>query len=272
MKTLYLSDLDGTLLRSDQRISEESCRILNVLAEKGLLFSYATARSAVTAIPATKGLDTKIPIIVYNGVFTVDCRSGERILSSVFSRDEAVEIYDALLDCGINPIVYSIIDGVEKFSYIPDRCTSGMNEFLATRKNDVRERVVETEEEMREGEIFYFTCIDDAEKLSPARQKLSSKFRCIFDKDIYSSNQWLEILPKNATKADAALELKKHLGCDKLVVFGDGLNDIPMFEAADECYAVANASSQLKAIADGIIGSNNDDSVAKFILEYFEPQ
>ena len=272
MSTLYISDLDGTLLRNDQRISAESCEILNGLIENGLLFSYATARSAITAVPATKGLAPKIPIIVYNGVFTLDSGTGERILSNLFSRDEALEIYDVLLSNGITPIVYSVIDGAEKFSYIDDRCTAGMREFLDTRKNDIRERIAKTEEEMREGEIFYFTCIDSAEKLSPACEILEKKFRCIFDKDIYSGNQWLEVLPKNATKANAALALKKHFGCDKLVVFGDGVNDIPMFEAADEGYAVANASSQLKAVADGIIGSNNVDSVARFIAEHFNPQ
>ncbi|MBQ8176918.1 MAG: HAD family hydrolase [Oscillospiraceae bacterium] len=270
MSTLYLSDLDGTLLNSEQKISDKSCEILNKLIEKGLLFSYATARSAVTSVKATNGLSAKIPIIVYNGVFTIDSGTGERILSNMFSRDEALWIYDVLLEHGINPIVYSVIDGVEKFSYIDERCTVGMREFLDTRKNDVRERIVATEKEMREGEIFYFTCIDDAEKLSPVCGILEKKFRCIFDKDIYSGNQWLEVLPKGATKANAALELKKHFGCDRLVVFGDGANDIQMFEAADECYAVANASSQLKTIADGIIGSNNDDSVARFIMEDFE--
>lgn len=272
MKTLYLSDLDGTLLNSEQRVSEKSCEILNRLIDKGLLFSYATARSAVTSVKATKGLSAKIPIIVYNGVFTIDSGTGERILSNMFSRDEALWIYDVLLEHGIDPIVYSVINGVEKFSYIAERCTVGMKEFLDTRKNDVRERIAANEDEMREGEIFYFTCIDDAKKLSPACAILEKKFRCIFDKDIYSGNQWLEVLPKGATKANAALELKKHFGCDRLVVFGDGMNDIQMFEAADECYAVANASSQLKAAADGIIGSNNEDSVARFILEDFERQ
>lgn len=270
MSTLYLSDLDGTLLNSEQRVSEKSCEILNELIDKGLLFSYATARSAITSIKATAGLSAKIPIIVYNGVFTIDSGTGERILSNMFSRNEALWIYDVLLEHGIDPIVYSIINGVEKFSYIAERCTNGMREFLDTRKNDVRERIAVSEDEMREGEIFYFTCIDNAEKLSPACEILEKKFRCIFDKDIYSGNQWLEVLPKGATKANAALALKKHFGCDRLVVFGDGANDIQMFEAADKCYAVSNASSQLKAIADDIIGSNNEDSVARFILEDFE--
>lgn len=38
-----------------------------------------------------------------------------------------------------------------------------------------------------------------------------------------------------------------------------------MFEISDECYAVENAVEELKEIADGIIGSNEDDGVAKWL-------
>ena len=57
------------------------------------------------------------------------------------------------------------------------------------------------------------------------------------------------------------------LGCDKLVVFGDNINDIPMFEVADECYATENAVPELKAIATGIISTNDDDGVAHWIAK-----
>ena len=49
MKTLYVSDLDGTLLRSDERTSDYTNQVINRLTEQGMLFSYATARSLVTA-------------------------------------------------------------------------------------------------------------------------------------------------------------------------------------------------------------------------------
>ncbi|MBP5191967.1 MAG: HAD hydrolase family protein, partial [Eubacterium sp.] len=45
MKTLYVTDLDGTLMRNDMKISDESVRILNQLIDKGVLITYATARS-----------------------------------------------------------------------------------------------------------------------------------------------------------------------------------------------------------------------------------
>lgn len=60
-KTLYVSELDGTLLRSNQTTSEYTNEVINSLTEKGIIFSYATARSIYTSSKVTKGLDAKIP-------------------------------------------------------------------------------------------------------------------------------------------------------------------------------------------------------------------
>ena len=61
--------------------------------------------------------------------------------------------------------------------------------------------------------------------------------------------------------------MKRFLNCDRIVAFGDGLNDIDMFKIADECYAVSNAEDELKALATGVIESNDDDGVAKWLSE-----
>ena len=74
-------------------------------------------------------------------------------------------------------------------------------------------------------------------------------------------------MPVKATKATAALELKDMLGCDRLVVFGDGMNDLSLFAVADESYAMANAVPELKEIATAVIDSNDSDGVAKWIKE-----
>ena len=87
----------------------------------------------------------------------------------------------------------------------------------------------------------------------------------VFQVDLYTREQWLEIMPKAASKASAALWLKSSLGCGRLVVFGDGENDVDLFEAADEAYAVANAADVLKAVATGVIGANDEDGVARWL-------
>ena len=63
----------------------------------------------------------------------------------------------------------------------------------------------------------------------------------------------------------AARRLKEMLGCNKLVCFGDAVNDLPMFELADERYAVANAAPELKAIATDVIDGNDEDAVAGWL-------
>ena len=76
-------------------------------------------------------------------------------------------------------------------------------------------------------------------------------------------------MPLNASKAKAIKQLQSFLDCEKLVVFGDGKNDIDMFEVADESYAVQNAHEDLKRIATAIISSNDEDGVAKWLDEHF---
>ena len=72
MSILYVSDLDGTLLRSNERTSEYTNNVINNLTQKGLLFSYATARSLITAKKVTIGISAEIPLIVYNGAFVIN--------------------------------------------------------------------------------------------------------------------------------------------------------------------------------------------------------
>lgn len=56
MKTLYVSDLDGTLLRKNETLSSYTIKIINALTSSGMLFSYATARSLNTAKKVTEAL------------------------------------------------------------------------------------------------------------------------------------------------------------------------------------------------------------------------
>ncbi len=269
VKTLYVSDLDGTLLRGNARTSDYTNHVINELTEKGMLFSYATARSIATASKAAAGLTSHIPLITYNGVLVRDNVTHEILLSHFFSKEDAAELTGTLLQCGVSPIVYAY-DGKEHFSYLKDKMSPQAGEFLAARRGDERDRPVSCPEQLLEGEIFYFTCIDETEKMRPLYERYRERFHCFFYSEIYSGNTFFELIPQNASKAAAVLQLKELLGANKLVVFGDGENDLDMFRIADEAYAVSNASDQLKAVSTGVIGSNEEDSVAKWLEAYGE--
>ena len=130
MKTLYVSDLDGTLLRSDQRTSEYTNRTVNALVARGMCFSYATARSYMTAGKVTAGMDEAFPVILYNGAFVRDNRTGELLIRNFFGKDEAARLVRELQESGISPIVYAFVDGEEKFSYDRNTVNAATREFI----------------------------------------------------------------------------------------------------------------------------------------------
>ena len=87
-KTLYVTDLDGTLLNRQDRVSPFSIRTINELVKKGMLFTYATARSLVSASKVTEGLSTNIPVIAYNGAFILQPSSGAVLAREDFTAEE----------------------------------------------------------------------------------------------------------------------------------------------------------------------------------------
>ena len=267
-KTLYVTDLDGTLLNTKDRINPESIRIINELVDKGMLFTYATARSLVSASVVTEGLTTDIPVIAYNGALIIHPRTGEIISSLFFTKEEAAFVRNNLEKNNISPLVYSYVKNVERVSWNTKRENEGISRYLSNRKGDKRLRPLADAEGLYDGETFYYTCIGEKEELMPIYDIFSqdNRFRCTIQQELYRPEYWCEIMPRKATKAEAIKALKELWQCDRVVSFGDAINDIPMFEISDECYAVENAVPELKALATGIVGSN-DDGVAKWLAE-----
>lgn len=269
MKTLYVSDLDGTLLRSNIATSEFTNGVINRLTEQGMIFSYATARSLITAKQVTKGMNASIPLIVYNGAFVIDNATEKIMISNYF--DKGIDtVFAELFENEVYPIVYSYIHGIEKFSFIESRCTAEMRAFLDMRKGDIRMNPVKETTSLTQGDCFYITCIDEPEKLMPLYEKFKDMYHCVYQKEIYINAQLLEIMPKAACKSNAVLQLKEYLKCDRIVAFGDGENDIDLFEISDECYAVENAVPELKERATAVIQSNEEDGVAKWLEKHYK--
>lgn len=267
-KTLYVTDLDGTLLNRQDSLSPFTVRTINNLVEQGMLFTYATARSLVSASKVTRGLSTNIPIIAYNGAFIFQPSTGEILSKEDFAGEERSRVREVLNQHRISPLVYSFIDGIEKVSWIPQNENDGIRRYLSLRQGDKRLRAVADMEALYEGDMFYYTCIGEKEELQPVYDIFSKdgRYRCTMQQELYRPEYWCEIMPAKATKANAIRKLKGMWGCDRVISFGDAVNDIPMFEISDECYAVENAVDELKAVATGIIESNEDDGVAKWLM------
>ena len=267
-KTLYVTDLDGTLLNRQDRISPFSIEAINGLVDRGMLFTYATARSLVSASRVTQGLSTRIPVIAYNGAFILQPSTGEVLSRELFSEEEQAQVREVLEQHGIHPLVYALINGVEKVSRMPLYDNEGIRRYLSQRPGDRRFRTVGAPETLYQGDVFYYTCIGEQDELLPVYDVFSrdARFRCTLQQELYRPEYWCEIMPARASKAHAIQKLKAIWGCSRVVSFGDAVNDLPMFALSDECYAVANAVEELKAAATGVIGSNEDDGVARWLL------
>ena len=267
MTTLYVSDLDGTLLNSNQTLSTYTIETINQLVDEGMLFSYATARSYQTAKKVTQGLQAPFPLIVYNGACIRDNVSGEILLSHCFQED-IHQLLAHFLNNHLYPIVYAFIDGEEKFSFIPEKCTPGMLEFIESRKGDSRIRIIHHPKDFYVGQIFYVTLIDETDKLKPFYAYYQKQYHCLFQKDIYTNQQWLEIMPQGTSKAHAIEQLKHIYHYDRLVVFGDGENDMDMLRYAGIGVAMGNATAEPKAAADYITDDVDHDGVRNALLHF----
>lgn len=264
--TLYVTDLDGTLLRSDTTISEYTVNTLNrLICEEGVMFTYATARSFVSASPLVRELDLCCPAVIFNGVFVVDPKTGRHIIENVYSEECQRLAREFFIQEDLAPLVYSNIAGRERVSYLESRFDD-VASYVNSRKNDKRLRPVRDYGELFEGDIFYFTLIDP-KSTEPLDKVFTPEngFARNVQRDTYDDMIWYEIYDKSASKANAVLQVKELLRADDLVCFGDNLNDISMIKVSDTGVAVENACGELKALSDAVTDSNNNDGVARFI-------
>ena len=270
-RILYVSDLDGTLMRNDETISAYTERTLNELIEEGLAFTYATARSVESARTITGGLRLKLPVVTRNGTVLADNSTGRHLEKALFTEEEVRLLKELLPELPEYGFVSCFIGDEMIKTYIPGKHTPGMEKYLRKNEHDTRLRPAADPGSMFIGQPGYVTLIDDREKIAPIYERVRNYpgWECLFQKDTYWDEYWLEICPQNCTKAKAVLKLKETFGFEKLVVFGDSVNDLSMFRSADESYAVANAIDELKEAATAVIGSNEEDAVADFLKAGF---
>jgi hypothetical protein len=267
MKTLFVSDLDGTMLTKEERISGYTAEHVNRLIDAGMCFTYATARSAASARRAVEGLRIVEPVVLYNGGLVYNFTTKEILRAVLFQGDVKGYVLSVLREHGILPFAYNAFGSDERIVWMEGSETAGMTRFLNRRRGDFRLLPVQTENALLDGETFYFKCIGSREQIECVWNilKYDARIICIFHQETYQNDFWMEISPREATKANAVSLVKYKLGCDRVVCFGDSSNDSDMFDVCDEKYAVQNADGWLKEKATGVIGYCEEDGVAKWL-------
>jgi len=271
--SVYVSDLDGTLLRDDATLSERSRVILSELIGDGLRFTVASARSVVAMQQLLAGLTLDLPVIEFNGAFLSDLATGDHLVTNSLDRDVAEDVFQMIVDRGCVPLV-STFDGRGDRLYYTNVRNPGEDWYVGDRIA-ASDRRLRQEDDLRSHlseEVVCLTTIDRGDLMEDLRDAVRERHGDAVATNCFESMyslgwHWLTVYDRKATKDQALARLVDGWGLDsrELVVFGDGQNDVQMFEMADRAVAVENAANVLKVRATEIIGSNNDDSVAVFM-------
>ncbi len=277
MSSLYVTDLDGTLLQNDGILSAYTKNTLNNLIDKGLLFTTASARSVASIQDIFSGLRLPLPVIEFNGAMISDLQSGEHLYVNSIESALARDVCSVIDKHDCSPFV-STYTGSEDRLYYSSCTNEGVQWYLNDCKmhNDKRLRFVQNTNESLTEQVICLNVIGKLDVLADLEIEMREKYKGILEihclADEYSPGfYWLTAHDKTATKDRAIKVLQNMMGFqeNELVVFGDNANDIRMFKIADRAIAVSNAIDELKNYATKVIGSNIENSVAKYIQSDF---
>ena len=268
--TLFVSDLDGTLLRDDQTLSGATTSFLNEAILQGLKFSYATARSITASQFVLHAVNLDNPVILYNGAQIYCPREKAYIHTSCLAPDDYEDILQRLLDDGLEPVVHCMNSSNELRVYLRSASNRSTSRWVNSRlrDGDRRFRLSIDFSEVDPGRVMEILAVAPKRPLEIHEACLAERpsLSCSLQEDIYCRDHyWLEICHREANKGHAVEILKRHLGLKHVVSFGDNHNDIPMFQVSDHSLAVKNSGMSVQESAHEVIGNNNEDAVIEYI-------
>ena len=282
-QALYVSDLDGTLLRSDGTLSPYGVRTLNRLIGEGLRFTVASARGCSLIRAALGSLRLRLPVISQNGALVSNLSSGHHLAVQAIDPAVARDLWSLLDANGCIPFLMTVDGGSDRVYYNESVLhNDGMRRFLENRKRILDPRLRKLWE-LRDGLDDKVVCLTligapprmrDVECAVRARHAGSVQTHRYepFNEGLDSRWHMLTIHDSRATKDRGVASLTRLLNISdcRVVVFGDQVNDIRMFRMADEAYAVADAVPELAEHATATIGSNDDDAVARCLAHRWD--
>ena len=267
MDTLYLTDLDGTLLGADSRLSERSARALRRFYDEGIAVTVATGRSW-TALAVLAGAPLRAPMVLLGGARVFDASRGTILREHVLSRGCLCAALEILRGAGLCPLLYTQDARDEQRIYYERGADAAVHAYVAglRARGDDRLREVLRLEERLEEKAFYLTARGERaalEPLLPQIQRLGAHAYLFYG--ARTEGCFVEITP--VSKRAGVEELRALTGARRIVAFGDNGNDEGLFAGADLRVAVRNATPGILALADRVIGENTQDAVVRCIAE-----
>jgi len=267
MYKLIAMDLDGTLLNGKRQIPARCLENIKKIKEKGIKVVLATGRPLHGIKPFLKTLDMLDDdsyVVVYNGALVVNATGKDILFERPVSLDAYKELYALSKQLNVN--IHAIINGGAVLTPKNNPYTGAESSMNHT---PVYEGPVENVDPATK--IIKVMFVDDPKKLDSIKPLLpewaKEKYTILRSSDIF-----LEFLYKGVNKAVGVAAIAEHFGIkpQEVICVGDEENDIAMIQYAGLGVAMGNAIEELKAEADYITLTNEEEGVAhvieKFIL------
>jgi Cof subfamily protein (haloacid dehalogenase superfamily) len=269
---LVVFDLDGTLLNRDSAISDYTSETLQLLTERGIAYTVATGRTLHGARAILDGHRFELPQAYKNGVMIWHPQSNRYSRGATLTTDELGNVVRACVAQGLTPFVFTLDKHHESAVYHPPIRTDIERELVRSIGIEEPVKVCSLDELPSDATITHVNAIGDGEAIKSVLRSVDDEPHLVAYSGIALEGdqwRWLDIHHCDASKGGAIEEMKSLLGLERVICFGDSDNDLSMFEAADECYAPANANDTIKSAATAVIGHHDDEGIAHFLRERF---
>jgi len=261
---LIVTDMDGTLLGSDHKISEENKEALKMAMDKGIKVAIATGRIYTSARNYARLLGINTPIIACNGAIIREEETGNVIYEDKIEYDTCTKIVDLLDEYNL---YYQFYTDDTLFCKELSHSSLRYYEFNKSLPKDMRINIVTSnniKEVIKDKDILKVIVIE--EKNKDILNKIKEDLKNISNIEICSSwHNNIEIMNKGVNKGHAVKRLAEFLGVDQkhVITFGDNYNDLSMIEFAGMGVAMGNAENLVKEKANYITDKNTENGVAK---------
>lgn len=267
---LIAVDMDGTLLNSENEVSERNQQALKKALDKGVKVVIATGRIFTSARGYAELLGIQTPIIACNGALIRDYLSNEVIYHNTIQQEDALKIIEL---CQNEQIYFHFYD--QEKLYVEERWMSYlMDYYWGGRKREQDEVQFEAIEnaytylKMNPVEVLKFVLVDHRLEVLEAIKPLLQKIDTIdIDKSWFNN---LEVMNKGVSKGKALEKLGEifNIPKEKIIAFGDNYNDLSMKEHSGAFIAMGNSDEAVKTQAKAVTTSNDEDGVALGIEKY----
>ncbi len=259
---IILSDIDGTFLTNDKRVTELTARAAKQILGKGLQLALVSARMPEAIYPITDGIGLRrIPVISYSGALVLT--EDEKILYDKKMPLEDTKNILAAIDKGWQNISVNYYTGRKWYVRKIDK--------RVQREIDITQATADIAnfEELIKKNILPNKILVMCEP--PDCEEMERELGKIFDKlnVVRSAPHLLEIMDKSVSKATGIEILLKHYGfsIEEAVAFGDNYNDVEMLEYIPQSVAMKNAPEKIQKIASTVTDSNEDSGIYKYLVK-----